>query len=155
MMGGVEVDDSAARLVEVFDVLGPVYRRVFRAVERDVAVDGMSVGTRAVLDLLHRRGPMTVPQMGQVLALSRQFLQRTVNEAVDRSWVVSRANPAHRRSHLIELTPSGRATIATVAEREQAALGELGSDLSDDDVDGCLRVLRGLLARLDVVDLDE
>lgn len=49
--------------------------------EQDAPVRGLSVGMRAVLNLLREHGPMTVPQMGCAQALSRQFGQRTVNDA--------------------------------------------------------------------------
>ncbi len=38
----------------------------------------------AVLNLLREQGPMTVPQMSRAQALSRQFVQRMVNEAAAR-----------------------------------------------------------------------
>lgn len=146
-------DDIARRLAEVYQVVGPLYRRAMRAVERDVAADGLSVGVRAVLDLLDRDGPMTVPQMGRAQSLSRQFVQRMVNDALAAGQVELVDNPAHQRSRLVRLTGPGRAAITAVATREHRLLREVGGDLTGPDVDACLKVLNRMLAALD--DLDE
>ncbi|GIH20627.1 MarR family transcriptional regulator [Rugosimonospora africana] len=142
------------RLAEVFDLVGPLYRRAQRRVEHDVPAEGLSVGVRAVLNMLHGQGPMTVPQMGRAQALSRQFVQRMVNEAAARNLVESIPNPAHRKSSLIRLTGDGRDVISAVLDRERAVLRRAGDDLTDDDIAGCVRVLSSLLRLLDDVDMD-
>ena len=147
-------DDAAARLREVFDVLGPLYRRIFRTVESSEPIEGVSVGVRAVLDMLRTHGPMTVPAMGNAQALSRQFVQRMVNDARDRGWVVLTDNPAHRRSSLVALTASGERTITAVLDREHAVLRDVPGDLSADDIDTCLHVLRSMLALVEDADVD-
>ncbi|MBL3670044.1 winged helix-turn-helix transcriptional regulator [Streptomyces sp. M2CJ-2] len=159
--------------MEVFDLIGPLYRRVQRKVEQGAqgaqgaqdaqdaytgkqaqAVEGLSVGVRAVLDLLHKHGPMTVPQMGRAQAISRQFVQRMVNDAAARDLVESTPNPAHQRSSLIRLTDEGRAAIAAVVAREHAVLREVGGDLTDADVRTCVRVLAQMLTLFDTVDVN-
>lgn len=147
-------DALARRLTEVYDLVGPVYRRAQRLVEQGLAPDGLSVGVRAVLALLYRNGPMTVPQMGRAQAISRQFVQRMVNDAAARGLVESVPNPAHRRSSLIRLTDAGRAAVTAVLDREHLLLREVGGALTDADVTACLRVLGAMLTALDGVDVD-
>jgi DNA-binding MarR family transcriptional regulator len=130
--------------MEVFNLVGPLYRRVQRTIEL-AAAPGVTVGVRAVLDLLRAHGPMTVPQMGRAQAISRQFVQRMVNDAADLGLVESVPNPAHRRSVLIQLTGQGSAMIGAVVEREHALLRQTGGGLTDQDVTGCVRVLSRLL----------
>nr|WP_308121967.1 MarR family transcriptional regulator [Streptomyces sp. TRM70350] len=114
--------------------MGPLYRRVQRKVEQGEAIEGLSVGVRPVPDLLHKHGPMTVPQMGRAQAISRQFVQRMVNDAAARGLVESIPNPAHQRSSLIRLTPGG--------------------DLTDADVRTCVRVPGEMLKLFDHVDVN-
>ncbi|MEV8592538.1 MarR family transcriptional regulator [Streptomyces sp. NPDC052012] len=147
-------DDLARRLTDVYDLVGPLYRRAQRSVEQGLAAEGLSVGVRAVLTLLHRGGPMTVPQMGRAQSISRQFVQRMVNDAAARGLVESVPNPAHRRSSLIRLTPDGSSVITSVLEREHALLREVGGGLTGSDVTACLRVLGAMLTALDQVDVD-
>jgi DNA-binding MarR family transcriptional regulator len=145
--------DLPARLTAVFDLVGPLYRKSYRKVEQDAAGHGLSVGVRAVMAMLHARGPMTVPQLGRAQALSRQFVQRMVNEAADSGLVASRPNPAHKRSSLIALTAQGERAIAALLEQERAALRALGAGLSEADVEACVRVLGRLAGGLDAVDV--
>ncbi|AKZ59645.1 putative marR-family regulatory protein [Streptomyces ambofaciens ATCC 23877] len=145
-------DLLARRLTEVYDLVGPLYRRAQRSVEQGLTADGLSVGVRAVLALLHRGGPMTVPRMARAQAISRQFVQRMVNEAAAQDLVESVPNPSHRRSSLIRLTDRGRETVTAVLDREHRILREVGGDLTDADVATCLRVLGAMLTALDHVD---
>ncbi len=147
-------DDLPDRLMEVFALVGPLYRRVQRKVEQDAPLQGLSVGVRAVLDLLRGHGPMTVPQMGRAQALSRQFVQRMVNDAAAQHLVETTPNPAHQRSSLIRLTDEGRAAIDAVTTREHALLRQVGGDLTDADVAACVRVLGRMLELFDDVDVN-
>lgn len=147
-------DDLAPRLYEVFAVLGPLYRRVSRKVELNEPIEGLSIGVRAVLDLLRAQGPLTVPQMGRAQALSRQFVQRMVNEAAAHGLVEAIANPAHQRSSLIRLTDDGRSAIDAVITRESALLKRVGGDLTDADVQTCVRVLARMLEVFEDVDVN-
>ncbi len=135
----------ADRLMEVFALVGPLYRRVQRKIEQDNAARGVTAGVRAVLDLLHTHGDLTVPQLGRLQSVSRQFVQRMTNEAAARDWVTTAPNPAHQRSPLIRLTPVGRATIEAITTREKAMLAELPGGLTDAEIDACLRVLGRLV----------
>jgi DNA-binding MarR family transcriptional regulator len=137
--------DRLDRLDQVLGLSGLLYRRTLRAVERTAPAQGLSVGVRAVLALLRERGPLTVPELGRAQEVSRQFAQRTVNEAAARHFVESVPNPAHRRSPLIRLTESGRAAVTAVTEREREALRSAAGDLTDAEVEACLKVLNRLL----------
>ncbi|MFE4332660.1 MULTISPECIES: MarR family winged helix-turn-helix transcriptional regulator [unclassified Streptomyces] len=147
-------EDLADRLTEVFALVGPLYRRVQRKVEQAAPIEGLSVGVRAVLDLLREHGPMTVPQMGRAQTLSRQFVQRMVNDAAAGQLVEVISNPAHQRSSLIRLTDAGRAAITAALAREQALLRQVDGNLTDADVTACVRVLSSMLELFDNVDLD-
>ncbi|CAL9663985.1 hypothetical protein SUDANB15_07100 [Streptomyces sp. enrichment culture] len=151
---GLVSEELTDRLIEVFDLVGPLYRRTQRKVEQDLSAEGLSVGVRAVLTLLHRHGPMTVPQMGRAQALSRQFLQRMVNDAAARGLVQSVPNPAHKRSSLIRLTEQGQTAVTAVIDRERAVLRRASGDLTGTEIDACLRVLSRLLEVMGDVDVD-
>ncbi|WP_298331408.1 MarR family winged helix-turn-helix transcriptional regulator [Haloactinopolyspora sp.] len=145
-------DELGLRLAEVYRVVGPLYRRALRRVERDQPAMGMSVGVRAVLDELRRTGALTVPGLARRLDLSRQFVQRMVNDAHTATWVELRANPAHRRSSLVTITPAGEAAIDRVARREHELMSQVGGGLTRGEIDATLRVLGEMLAALDAVD---
>ncbi|KUO16074.1 MarR family winged helix-turn-helix transcriptional regulator [Streptomyces dysideae] len=150
-------DDLGDRVSEVFDLIGALYRRGLRKLEQvDAveAVEGVSVGVRSVLVLLHRYGPMTVPQMGRVMTLTRQFVQRMVNDAAARGWIEVTPNPAHQRSSLIRITDAGEAVITAILAREHALNRQVGGDLTDGELRACKRVLKEMLRTFDHVDAD-
>jgi DNA-binding MarR family transcriptional regulator len=150
----LDPDALADRLAEVYLVVGPLYRRALRAVERAEPAEGLSVGVRAVLDLLARNGPMTVPQMGRAQSLSRQFVQRMVNDALAAGLVELADNPAHRRSRLVRPTERGSAAIAAVTAREHGLLRQVRGRLTSAEVDACMRVLTHMLAALEEIEPD-
>lgn len=138
------------RIAEVYHLLGPLYRAVQRRVEDDESVMGMSVGVRAVLDELNWSAPATVPTLTARLDLSRQFVQRMVNEALEAGWIQRQPNPDHRRSPLLGLTGRGQEAIDGVVEREHALMGRTPGGLTDDDLDATMRVLRAMRSALDI-----
>ncbi|MEU7657060.1 MarR family winged helix-turn-helix transcriptional regulator [Streptomyces lincolnensis] len=147
-------DELGHRVSEVFDLVGALYRRGLRKLEQGEAVEGVSVGVRSVLTLLHRYGPMTVPQMGRVTTLTRQFVQRMVNDALARGWVEATPNPAHQRSSLIRITDEGETVITTILGREHELNRQVGGDLTDAELRACKRVLKEMLRTFDHVEAD-
>lgn len=96
------------RLVEVTDELH---------VDLDVAAS-----ERAVLELLHREGASTVPDIARSRGVTRQHIQTIVNRLLDEGRAFSAPNPAHRRSSLIDLTVEGRTLIDEILRRERSYL---------------------------------
>lgn len=141
----VDPDEGAQRLAEIYLVVGPLYRRVLRVVEEGGATTGVSAGERAILDMLRRGGPMTVPQIAAAQQLSRQFVQRQVDATAARGLTERRANPVHRRSSLIALTVAGHAAIDAVIAREHVALRHAAQGLTAAQIDACLTVLTQML----------
>ena len=63
-----------------------------------------------------------------------------INDAAARHLVEVCPNPAHKRSSLIRLTEEGRAAITAVIDREREVLRSLGGELTDAEIDACVRV---------------
>jgi len=129
-------------LARIFDLLGPLYRQAVRNLEQE---SGIPVGVRAVLDLLRVREALTVPRIADVLGLSRQFVQRCVNDAEAAGWVTLRPNPAHQRSSLVAVTDLGRDLVGRIRAGEAESLGPVAAAMSHDDVAACVRILTQLL----------
>src|SRR6478609_3901154 len=98
-----------------------------------------------VFDLLGPLYRQTVRNIEQVLGLSRQFVQRCVNEAVEGEWVALRDNPAHRRSSLVAITDLGREMVDGIRAAEGELLVPVAAGMSHEDVQACARVLTELL----------
>lgn len=91
------------------------------------------------------------------LGLTRQSVQRVVNELASDGLVVSDANPDHARSSLVSLTQEGRHVMAELFTRSEASRKALldRADVSSDDLDAARLVLEHLVASFDEVDAGE
>ena len=137
MVKSERIDPS---LSQVMRIVGVLYRRALRAL--DDAHGDVSVGTRTVLELLAQTAPQPVPAMARTLELSRQFVQRSVDEGVGAELLELSENPAHRRSKIVSLTPAGRTLIDSITAREEQLLAPAAKALSEEEIGTCLRVLR-------------
>jgi len=102
-----------------------------------------------VLRVLESMGPQTVPSIARSRARSRQNIQTLINRLQACGYVALAANPAHKRSGLVQLTDSGRSLVARVAEQEAGAFEPLAAGLPQSGVLAAARLLRrirGLLA---------
>lgn len=114
------------------------------AICHDVGVTG---AMRDVMSALLVSDASTVPQLARALGVSRQHVQKLVDQLWERDLTTFRPNPAHARSPLVELTDKGRAVVETIRECEQALIGELAADLPTDAATA-VAVLRRLNAAL-------
>ena len=117
----------------------------------DAVHDGRAVkaSMRAVLEDLDRNGDATVPRIAQARRVSRQHIQVIVNDLAEAGLVALRDNPAHRRSRLVGLTPSGRTSIDEMLKTERGLLGDALADLHETDLTAAHHTLRSLRDRLD------
>jgi DNA-binding MarR family transcriptional regulator len=133
-----------AQLYEILRTVRPLVLNSARVVEADLAADGLTVGMRAVLEILADHGPLPVPAIAERLDLARQGIQRHVNDLVERGLVASSANPAHRRSVLIALTPAGAARFERIRADEFGRLDRMASDCTADEITAAVKVLQAL-----------
>ena len=58
--------------------------------------------------------PLTAPQIGDAMGVTRQGAQKQLNLLRDQGLVAAKPNPAHQRSPLYTLTPTGEALYRQV-----------------------------------------
>jgi DNA-binding MarR family transcriptional regulator len=61
--------------------------------------------------------PLSVPAVARAMGLTRQGVQKQVDQLAAQGLVVLEANPAHRRSPWVRLTPAGRKTFGMANRR--------------------------------------
>jgi DNA-binding MarR family transcriptional regulator len=133
---------------DVLSVVRPLYQASAKAVDVWLRGTGMTVGLRAVLELLLAHGPMTVPGIAREFAVTRQSVQALVDAGAAHDFLVLADNPQHRRSHLVTVTELGRRAFADVHRRELANLDRVTADLDSADLALCARVLADLTERV-------
>lgn len=117
-------------------------------VEQGLEDTGLTVRTRAVLEILLAQDAATVPDIAQKLEIKRQYVQVMVNETLADGLTLKRENPRHKRSTIIALTDKGRVLIQDVVHREKRLVASLGHDLNSADVKTALGLISTLIDRL-------
>jgi DNA-binding MarR family transcriptional regulator len=139
---------EAEQLYAVLRYVRPLHLVAARAVTHALAGEHVTMGVRAVLEVLSGQGAQPVPAIGRALSMPRQVVQRLCDQALELGLVDTAPNPAHRRSRLITLTDAGRAAFERLHAVELRNLGEIAADLTPDDVAATLRVLDALTTGL-------
>jgi DNA-binding MarR family transcriptional regulator len=124
-------------------------RRLQAAVEELHGGEAPSGGRRALLRDLARLGPQTVPQLARSRSVTRQHVQALVNPLAKAGYVELAANPAHRRSRLVDLSQRGRELVSVMDRRESEALSALEVAAPGEELRRAADVLRSLRESLE------
>lgn len=129
---------------EILGLVRPLVLNSARVVEDRVRNEGWTVGMRAVALVLNRMGPATVPAIAEVMDLSRQAVQRHVNELLTLDHASTQVNPRHQRSVLINLTEAGEQALGRIREAELNDMANLAPGYTDTDLKTAYAVLAAL-----------
>ena len=146
---------KAEELYEAIRLIRPIHQLSAHVVTEQLAGHVLTMPMRAVLDVLHFGGPQTVPQLGRALWITRQGIQRIVDEAKQLGYVETRANPGHKRSHLIALSEKGSATYRDVHDAELTRIDRMAAPLSVEDLEATVRVLAHVVLELQAMAADD
>lgn len=146
--------NKSVELYEIIRLIRPVHRRLARAVEAKLDGTGVTVGMRAVMEVLEEAGPMSVPDTGRALFLARQQIQLMVNALEEQALVERRPNPAHKRSPLFALTDKGRDAFGEIRAKENDEIDTVCELFSEADLTSAQKVLCAMLDHFAVFEDD-
>lgn len=92
--------------------------------------------------------PLTVAQIARNMGLSRQAVQRIVNELALFGVLGFSTNPRHQRAKLVIITAKGQAIFVASMQRQGPWAKALSQGLDATQIDTALGVLRTLRTRL-------
>jgi DNA-binding MarR family transcriptional regulator len=93
--------------------------------------------------------PLPVAQIARNMGLTRQAVQRVVNDLGRMGLVRHAPNPHHRRAKLVLLTAAGRAAYAAALERQRPREEALGHGLGVKQLANAAALLKSVRERLD------
>lgn len=93
--------------------------------------------------------PVPVAMIARDMGVSRQNVQRIVDELAARGWLAFAPNPRHRRAKLVVLTDRGRDLYAAASARQAPWARGLAQGLSEGDLASAADLLRRLRDRLE------
>jgi DNA-binding MarR family transcriptional regulator len=131
-------------VADVFEAAG-VLRQVGEAI---AATQGQTQARWQLLSVVSAR-PCSVPQAARRLGVSRQAVQRVANDLVDAALIEFTANPDHRTSPLLALTPAGRTTLERITARaDDHLIRPLAQALGQRAVADARQTLRALVSEV-------
>jgi DNA-binding MarR family transcriptional regulator len=136
-------------ITAVLDEVRLLSHRAVLIAERLHATEPVTAAGRAVLELLHRSGPASVSAIARQRDVTRQHIQALVQTLLRQGLVGAHENPAHRRSPLIALTPTGARLVRRMTRREQRYLARIPLPVADRDLTRAREILAALRAAID------
>ncbi len=118
----------------------PLLRHITAAVERKLEGTGVTVGQRAVLEVLLNNPEQTAPEITATLQLKRQFTQRMLKELLASGLARPLPNPAHAKAHLYALTKAGEEVITAIRAEETTLVASIVNAISAEDIEAFVRV---------------
>lgn len=133
-------------VLEVFRLNG----RLLAAGDRLVADVGLTSARWQVLGAVHyAEESQTVSWLARSMGLTRQAVQRIVNELEADGLVAFTANPAHRRAHLVTLTRKGHAAYAAADRRQTPWVNALANGFERIELAAALDLIRAIREKLE------
>ncbi|MCV0425276.1 MAG: MarR family transcriptional regulator [Roseibium sp.] len=118
--------------------------------DRLVADLGLTSARWQVLgSIAYAEQPQTVAWHARSMGHHRQGIQRIVNELKAEEIIEFKANPQHKRAHLVLLTPKGQDLFDAAIERQIPWVNALSSDVKPADLEATRRVVHQLKTRLE------
>lgn len=93
-------------------------------------------------------GTLPVAHIARNMGLTRQAVQRVVDDLRTAGLVALQPNPHHRTARLVTLTRAGSEAYAQASERQVRWAQQLAEDLPEDDLSAACRVLDALQQKL-------
>ena len=124
----------------------PLLRNITARVEHDLQGTGITVGQRAILEVLLALDHATAPQITAHLDVTRQFVGRELKSLVDEGKLETEDNPAHRASKFYRLTERSRAQILSIRRREMQEIDAFAQGVTEKEIRGFYKILAALNA---------
>lgn len=126
-------------ILEVF----PLHGDILTAGDGIGAELGLTSALWQVLGALED-APLTVPQIGRVMGLTRQSVQRSINIMERDGLVELIPNPDHKTSSLVQMSAKGRTTFQKIMHLQVLWSNKLAEGMKADELKTAIRVLRSL-----------
>ena len=93
--------------------------------------------------------PQPVAHIARDMGLTRQSVQRLVNELADAGLVDLKDNPHHRRAKLVVLSAKGREAFSAIHKLQRPWVDSLAEGLDAQQISAAANVLQALRVRLE------
>jgi DNA-binding MarR family transcriptional regulator len=103
---------------------------------------GLTAARWQVLSTVARADcPETVANIGRLMGLTRQAVQRVVNEMILEGLLESAPNPHHKRAVLVRPTPRGREMFDELTTQQVVWTNALAEGLSEQEIERATAII--------------
>ena len=117
---------------ELIELMFFAYRDFVEDADRMLAGDGFGRAHHRVLYFAARRPGLTIAELLDILKITKQSLNRVLNELLDRGYMTSQLCTADRRQRRLHATPRGVTLVHQIADVQSSrfarAFGRLGGN---------------------------
>ena len=153
MASGVSERPPTTAATELTELVLAVFRlngSLIAAGDRLVAPLGLTSARWQVLGAIAlARGAEPVANLARNMGLTRQAVQRIVNDLANAGLVTLKPNPHHRRAHLVVLTAAGRKLYESAHQRQVPWVNALARGLKETELRAATAALRAVTRRLE------
>lgn len=148
----IENRETNELIVEVFRLNG----QLISTADKLVSKFGLTGARWQVMGALMQSGGLeTVPRLAKNMGLTRQSVQRVINEMVGEEMMCFQDNPHHRRSKLITMSAKGEKVFAAALEIQLPWVKALSRGISKKRLVDAKLVLEALRKRLEKEGVNE
>lgn len=106
---------------------------------------GLTAARWQVLSTVARaEQPETVANIGRIMGLTRQSVQRIVNEQTSEGLLRLESNPSHKRASLVCLTDAGRKSFEAITALQIQWANAVAQQLKGHDIGGARKLITAL-----------
>jgi len=133
------------RLYWAIQATRPLLRHITARVEADLEGTGISVGQRAILEVLLGMDEATAPEITRALDVKRQFVGREIKEMAELGLVDAADNPRHRSSKVYRLSKRSRPVIEAIRAREMKQIAKFAENFDPSEIVAFEKIQKALL----------
>jgi DNA-binding MarR family transcriptional regulator len=142
-------DEMALLVADIYEAAGALRR----SGEAAAAAEGQTQARWQVLSVVCEQ-PMSVPSAARRLGVARQNVQRIANDLTKGGLAAFTANPDHRTSPLLTLTPDGDQVLQAITTRAHASYRRVNAAIPEADITAARTLLRNLTRAVRQLDQD-
>lgn len=137
---------------QLFDEMSAFNRKLRAFFDAAVREEGLTLARARALFALSRRGPLTQKELAEELEIETPTLVRVLDGMARQDLIVRTEDATDRRAKRIDMTAAGRLAFERMYVLATDLRGQIATDISEDDIDVALSVVRRLMRNLQHLD---
>lgn len=144
-----------SRNEQLLDEMSAFNRKLRAFFDAAVREEGLTLARARALFAIARRGPLTQKELAEELEIETPTLVRVLDGMEKQSLIIRTEDAADRRAKRIAMTQAGEAAFETMHVMATALRSEITAEISGDDIDLALSVIRRLTGNLQRLSLEQ